>query len=113
MRIVLLHQLIYNSTSELLSIFQKHIGFLPTTEALESTEVDVKLEADRPENIPELPLFPIDVLVDTEQVKLDPSFQITTDMFTQIVDLWEEYMRTMRSFVSDAVYKPFTKYSRY
>lgn len=91
-------------------MFKKHIVFLPTTESLESTEVDIKLETERPESGPQFPLFPIDVLVETNEVKLDPSLQITTNIFNQIMNLWEEYMRTMRSLISDAVYKPFTKY---
>lgn len=110
MRIILLHKFLDNSTKDFLFIFKAHTIFTPILEALETTETDAKLGTVRPEDAPQDPLFPVNLLTTPDELKLDPSLKVMKDIFNQISDLWYDYCVRMRSFVGDAIFKPFTKY---
>lgn len=110
MAINMLHLLVTNSTKELLDTFEQHLTFLPAQEQLELTETDTTLEGERPETGLQLPLYMVDVVVDSERVSVDPSLTVANNIFNQIMDLWEDSVREVKSFISDKIYEPFTKW---
>lgn len=50
------------------------------------------------------------MIIDPKELSLDPSNQVTADIFTQLFNLWEEKAKAMKSFVADPYYSPFTSY---
>lgn len=109
MMINMMQTLIKNSVSELVYILYVHLQFTPPDEALTTTELDVTLEPPRPEDVPELPLFIVDVVLEPTELALDPSRKITKDIFKQVMNLWEEYLTGVKSLIGDNTYQPFTK----
>lgn len=110
MMINMMQTVIKNSVSELASVLYVHMQFTPPKEALASTELDVTIEPPRPEGVPELPLFIVDVVLKPTALALDPSRTITKNIFKQVMNLWEEYLTGVRSLIGDDTYQPFTKY---
>ncbi|RZC39366.1 dynein heavy chain 6, axonemal, partial [Asbolus verrucosus] len=104
----LMHNLISLSTTELKNILENHFKFLPSQSYIETVDLHSVIEEPRPENAPQLPLFIVNVILDSEKLSLDPSLQVTLDIFNQIMDLWREHCKTIKSFVADEVYRPFT-----
>lgn len=109
MRIILLHKFLDNSTKHMLQIFNTHTCFTPPLESLETTETDVALGKPRPEGVPKDPLLLLNLIIKPEQLSLDPSLAITKTIFTQLINLWYENCLSMKSFVADPIFKPFTK----
>lgn len=102
---------IKNSVTELIQLLHLHLQCIPPEESLASTELDVTLETTRPEGVPELPLFIVDVVLKPTDLSLDPSREITKNIFKQTIDLWEEALTSIRSLIGDNIYHPFTKYN--
>ncbi|XP_023013028.2 dynein heavy chain at 16F isoform X2 [Leptinotarsa decemlineata] len=103
----MLHQLIINSINELNGIFEMHTQFLPTESQLnlaDKMQIDIK----RPDEYPELPLFIVYIVLKETSLVLDPSLKVTCDIFQQIIDLWEEYAISVKSYVADPFYSVFT-----
>jgi hypothetical protein len=121
----LMHNLITRSTDDLNIILEKHIQFLPSQETIETVDINGVLEKPRPDDAPQvvflnhrnhktevvlkLPLFITDVVLDSEKLSLDPSLNVTLDIFNQIMDLWQEHCKAIKSFTADEMYKIFTK----
>ncbi|XP_050519336.1 dynein axonemal heavy chain 6 [Diabrotica virgifera virgifera] len=103
----MLHQLITNSLNALLKVLDAHTQFLPTEEQLDNFE-PMALTLPRTDDTPKLPWFVIYVKVLPDELLLDPSLDITLDMFNQMITLWEEKTKGIKSFVGDSYYYPFT-----
>lgn len=112
MRIALLHKFMDNSIKDLLDTFKKHICYTPKLETLQTRDTDKVFKVNRPEDAPETPLFPIILLVNTENLLLDPSLTVTLNILHQLTDLWYENSTSMKSFIGDVIFRPFTKYVR-
>ncbi|ERL87542.1 hypothetical protein D910_04933 [Dendroctonus ponderosae] len=108
MSINMLHQLIINSINALNELFEKHSKYLPPDEQLERTEVDTLLETGRESEDPSLPLFVVNVMLEPEEVKLDPPLGVAKCIFQQTIELWEQSCREVKSFVADPFYSLFT-----
>lgn len=48
-------------------------------------------------------------MVEPECLSLDPSYKVTEAIFKQILDLWEENAKNVKSLIGDKIYDPFTK----
>ncbi|CAH1180440.1 unnamed protein product [Phaedon cochleariae] len=103
----MLHRLITNSVIELNAVFEKHSSFIPTEVQL-TTHEPLKIEVVRPEESPQLPLFIAYVVLEPQQILVDPSLKVTRDIFQQMFDLWEEQTKKAKSFVTDPYYSAFT-----
>lgn len=111
MMINMMQTVIKNSVLELSNALYLHLQFTPPEELLTTTELDVTLETPRPEEVPQLPLFIVDVVLEPTYLTLDPSRTITKDIFKQVMNLWEEYLTGVKSLIGDNIYHPFTKYA--
>lgn len=105
----MLHKLMNNTTKAMLKIFKEHIDFTPKLEALQTLETDKELKVDRPEHAPQEPLFPLDLLVTPNDLTLDPPLIVTKSIFKQLTTLWYELSVSMKSFITDTIFRPFTK----
>ncbi|XP_057658316.1 dynein axonemal heavy chain 6 isoform X1 [Diorhabda carinulata] len=103
----MLHQLITNSTHDLLCALEKHTQFLPTQQQLDKFE-PLNIDLPRTEDAPKLPFFVVYAKIVPEEILLDPSLNITLDMFNQIMSLWQEKTIIIKSFVGDPYYSVFT-----
>ncbi|XP_066254312.1 dynein axonemal heavy chain 6 [Euwallacea similis] len=108
MSINMLHQLIINSITDLNSLFEIHSKYLPRTELLEKAEMSPVLEGKRDPVDPTLPLFIVNVTLEPEQIKLDPSLEVSKCIFRQTIQLWEQHCKEVKSFVADPFYSSFT-----
>ncbi|KAG5888365.1 hypothetical protein JTB14_033502 [Gonioctena quinquepunctata] len=103
----MLHQLITNSINELNEVFEKHTRFLPSLDQLNLLE-PMEMKIERPDEYPQLPLFITYIILKGTDLVLDPSFEVSRNMFRQIIDLWEEYAMSVQTFVADPYYSVFT-----
>ncbi|KAJ8983473.1 hypothetical protein NQ317_014931 [Molorchus minor] len=128
----MLHQLVTNSIEELNAIFEIYTLNLPSQSQMEllvkveeeveedpkkkkkpdEKEEEEKMETDEEVKLPEepthLPMFIVHVVLEAGELKLDPSFDITRHIFNQLFGLWEYHMKSIKSFVGDSLYSPFT-----
>ncbi|EEZ99537.1 Dynein heavy chain, cytoplasmic-like Protein [Tribolium castaneum] len=104
----LMHNLITRSTRDLNAILEKHVQFLPSKEKIEAATITEILEEPRPEEAPQLPLFIIDVVLNAKKLSLDPSLRVTLNIFNQVMDLWQEHCKKIKSFTADEMYRIFT-----
>lgn len=105
----LMHNLALLSTKDLKIILEEHFKFLPTEEKLETTGIDCLIEEPRPEEAPQIPLFITDVVLESENLLMNPCLLVTSNIFNQLMDLWQEHCKEIRNFIGDEIYKPFTK----
>lgn len=110
MRIDLLHKFLDNSTKDLLNIFKTHIRYTPTIETLQTKETDKVFAIVRSLDSPETPLFPLTLSIYLECLTIDPQLKVSLDILHQLTDLWYVNSISMKSFIEDAIFKPFTKY---
>nr|CAH7756356.1 unnamed protein product [Callosobruchus chinensis] len=105
----MLHQLLINSVEEVNRVFHLHSKFLPTDSQLSIVEGVSALE-DRPrdELDPQTPMFITHVTLEPQVLQFDPSLPIIISMFRQIYRLWIEFTTSMKAFVADPYYSPFT-----
>ncbi|XP_050294811.1 dynein axonemal heavy chain 6 [Anthonomus grandis grandis] len=108
MSINMLHQLMINSINELNILFENHTKYLPGQELLETTELDKILEQPREKDDPQLPLFVVNVILEPDIVKLDPTVEVAKYIFRQIIELWEGHCIGVKPFVADPLYSIFT-----
>lgn len=57
----------------------------------------------------QMPFFTVDVLLIPEALLLDPSHEVTTFIFRQVMDLWEDDVKGIQLLIGDQIYHPFTK----
>ena len=49
------------------------------------------------------------MVLDTERLSLDPSLQVTLDIFTQVMDLWQDHCYAIKPFTTDETYNIFVQ----
>ncbi|XP_066151500.1 dynein axonemal heavy chain 6 [Euwallacea fornicatus] len=108
MSINMLHRLFINSINDLNSLFKTHSKYLPRTELLEKAELNSLLEDNRDPRDPTLPLFVVNVTLEPEKIKLDPSLEVSKSILRQTIELWEQHCKKVKSFIADPFYSPFT-----
>ncbi|XP_017780151.1 PREDICTED: dynein heavy chain 6, axonemal [Nicrophorus vespilloides] len=104
----MLHKLIVNSTQELIHALQIHYNFLPTDEEMMAMDKD-DIDLTRPDDCIQLPLFIVDVLIKPGELYLNPSLQVTLNIFNQIQTLWEDTVGNVKPFIPDKLFMPFTQ----
>ncbi|XP_069668946.1 dynein axonemal heavy chain 6 isoform X3 [Periplaneta americana] len=109
MMLHLFHVLSRNSLEDMVMAFRTHFYYLPSDSRLKSIETYEKLEDPRPPDAPQLPMFIVDVLINPEELSLDPCEQVFLDIFNQIMDLWDEAITGLKPLVPDPFFKPFTE----
>ncbi|KAK4872624.1 hypothetical protein RN001_014653 [Aquatica leii] len=104
----MLHTVMMTSCVELRDLFAQHTKFLPSEEILESTDVSAVLEKPRNQPYFEKPLFIINLRVDPKEISFEPSHAIAIWILKQLIDLWEDSVKSVRAIIADEVYDPFT-----
>nr|CAI5844200.1 unnamed protein product [Callosobruchus analis] len=107
----MLHQLIINSVEDVNRVFHLHSRFLPTDSQMSIVEVGESNALDkrpREEEDPQIPMFITHVTLEPQVLQLDPSLPIIISMFRQLYRLWVEFTTSMKAFVADPYYSPFT-----
>ncbi|CAH1104335.1 unnamed protein product, partial [Psylliodes chrysocephalus] len=105
--ITMLHQLITGSIDLLLYYLQWHTSFLPTQEELEADEPLI-MEVLRDEGAPQVPYFIKYIRVHPNKILLDPSLELTLNLFEQIFVMWEDNVKSVTTFIGDPYYAAFT-----
>lgn len=113
MMINMMQTVIKNSVTELVNALAVHLQFTPLEENLDTTELDVNLELSRVEDVPQLPLFIVDVVLKQTHLDLDPSRKLARETFQSLMQLWVQYLTGVKSLIGDSIYHPFTKFSLY
>jgi hypothetical protein len=54
-------------------------------------------------------MFAVDVLINTEELALDPSEQVFLNTFNQVMDLWDGAITGIKPFLADTFFSPFTE----
>ncbi|KAK9882562.1 hypothetical protein WA026_022190 [Henosepilachna vigintioctopunctata] len=109
MMINMLHLLLTNSIHQMNEAFEKHIRFLPSREKISAIEnLSVILESERPQGEPELPFFYIYFFLKPNSLKVDPSLEIATQTFKQLLGMWRDHSTAIKSFVGDVAFSVFT-----
>ncbi|KAF2878695.1 hypothetical protein ILUMI_27474 [Ignelater luminosus] len=108
MTINMLHTMIDKSTDQLLNVLEAHIRFLPSEESLFDTDIKSTLEQPRPAEGPQLPLYTAEIIINPDAIEIDPSYDVSEAIFKQLLDLWEEYVKNVKSFIGDKIFEPFT-----
>lgn len=106
MIIKVLHLLIFNSIKYFLDVLKKHYINIPPLEELQKSEIDMILEKPRTEP-PKMPFFNINVVVDENNLGLDPSYDIVEMILTQVFNLHLELVTSFNYFLPDPFYNPF------
>ena len=57
----------------------------------------------------QLPMFIVDVIISPEEISLDPCEKVFLDIFNQIMDLWDENIIGVKTFLPDPFFHPFTE----
>lgn len=86
-----------------------HTCFTPSIEALSKLETDTVIDESRPEGVPQTPLLLLNLTIDPDELDLDPDIDITNEILSQLIQLWYDFCLSLRSFIGDPIFKPFTK----
>lgn len=54
------------------------------------------------------PMFIVHVVLEPEELKLDPSFEVAKYMFNHMFGIWEDNSKAIKSLVADSFYASFT-----
>ncbi|CAG2054542.1 unnamed protein product [Timema podura] len=103
----MLHILMRNSLIEFTSVLESHFRCLPGDSTLTTIEINITLEEPRPDNAPQLPLFLVDVLIRGDALCLDPCQEVFMNAIVQLMDLWEETVMNVTTFLPDPFFNPF------
>lgn len=106
----MLHQILQNSLEDLARVFQIHNDLGPSIERLEMIlEEGVELELPRPEGSPQSPFISAQLVLKPEQVEVDPSFDVTSYIVGQVVNLIVEATQNLERFQLDDNFNFFTE----
>nr|CAD7400728.1 unnamed protein product [Timema cristinae] len=106
----MLHILMRNSLIEFTSVLESHFRCLPGDSTLMTIEINTTLEEPRPDNAPQLPLFLVDVLIHGDALCLEPCQEVLINAIVQLMDLWEETVMNVTTFLPDPFFNPFCEY---
>lgn len=106
----LLYNVLRNSIEDLAQIIQLHSDLGPSFEKLsEISDTGVEVEDLRPPELPQSSFLVAELVLKPNNVEVDPSREITLNVFIQMIDLFLEAIRNVSPFQSDAHFKLFTK----
>jgi hypothetical protein len=54
-------------------------------------------------------MFAVDILINPEELTLDPSEQVFLNTFNQVMDIWDKAVTGIKPFLSDPFFSPFTE----
>jgi hypothetical protein len=54
-------------------------------------------------------MFNVDVLINAEEIVLEPSQQLFLYSFIELMDLWDEAVTGIKPFLPDQFFSPFTE----
>lgn len=54
-------------------------------------------------------MFTVDVLINPEELSLDPSEQVFINTFNQVMNTWEEVVMGIKPFLADQSFDSFTE----
>jgi len=57
----------------------------------------------------QLPMFIVDVLISPRELAFDPSEQVFLSIFNKVMDLWDEAITGLKTFLPDPFFNPFTE----
>jgi hypothetical protein len=54
-------------------------------------------------------MFIVDVLISPRELAFDPSEQVFLSIFNKVMDLWDEAITGLKTFLPDPFFNPFTE----
>ncbi|XP_022919976.1 dynein axonemal heavy chain 6 [Onthophagus taurus] len=104
----MMHGIVSNSATGWLKTLETHLKYLPSVESIQGTPLDKQIMIPRSEDDPQLPLLRIRVIINETFISLDPTHDVTANIFNQVWDLWESQTLKIKSFLGDKLYNSFT-----